>query len=218
LHTHVFPPAIWGLIDEKTPNIFTTLDQVFEDGLKTGRERGFLGYRPVLSTHPFKLAGRYEWVTWGEVDDKRRYIGSALHSLFSKGEVGGGEYDTVGIWSANRPGVFHLDAYTYSRLTSTEWQILDIAMQTHRKVSVSLYDTLGKDSVGEVQTFSFSALINIFRLLSFFQNTCNVDSLNYIMNPVHTRFLALITRTLRWYLRPRNTFPLSSNSPLKSLA
>lgn len=29
-----------------------------------------------------------------------------------------------------------------------EWQIVDIACQTYQKVSVSLYDTLGKDSVG----------------------------------------------------------------------
>jgi long-chain acyl-CoA synthetase len=160
-----FFPAIWGLIDEKTPKSFTTLDQVFEDGLKTGRERGFLGYRPVVSMNPFKLADRYEWITWGEVDDQRRYIGSALHDLFSKGEVGGGDYETVGIWSANRPGVLHLDAHTCSRLTSAEWQILDIAMQNYKKVSVSLYDTLGKDAVGKIQTFGFSALINIFRLL-----------------------------------------------------
>lgn len=31
-----------------------------------------------------------------------------------------------------------------------EWQILDIAMQTYNKVSVSLYDTLGKDAVGKI--------------------------------------------------------------------
>ncbi|EKM82807.1 hypothetical protein AGABI1DRAFT_82536 [Agaricus bisporus var. burnettii JB137-S8] len=123
--------ALWGFIDENTPNHFVTLDQIFEGGLKTGREREFLGYRPILSMNPLKFADQYEWLTWGDVDNKRRYVGSALHSLFSKGEVGGGEHETVGIWSANRP----------------EWQILDIAMQNYKKVSVSLYDTLGKDAV-----------------------------------------------------------------------
>jgi len=123
--------ALWGLLDENTPNRLMTLDEVFADGLKVGRERQFLGYRPVISTNPPKFADRYEWLTWGEVDNRRQYIGSALHSLFQKGEVGGGEYETVGIWSANRP----------------EWQILDIAMQTYNKVSVSLYDTLGNDAV-----------------------------------------------------------------------
>lgn len=32
----------------------------------------------------------------------------------------------------------------------SEWQIIDIALQSYDKVSVSLYDTLGKDSVGMV--------------------------------------------------------------------
>lgn len=100
-----FPPGIWGLLDENTPNCLLTLDQIFEDGLKVGRERQFLGYRPIISTNPLKFADRYEWLTWGEVDNKRRYIGSALQSLFQKREVGGGEYETVGIWSANRPGM-----------------------------------------------------------------------------------------------------------------
>ncbi|KAF7768255.1 hypothetical protein Agabi119p4_7498 [Agaricus bisporus var. burnettii] len=123
--------AIWGLIDENTPNTFLTLDQIFEDGLKVGREREFLGHRSIISTNPLKFADCYEWITYGEVDEKRRYIGSAMHSLFSKDEVGGGEYQTVGIWSANRP----------------EWQIIDIATQSYEKVSVSLYETLGKDVV-----------------------------------------------------------------------
>ncbi|XP_006462792.1 hypothetical protein AGABI2DRAFT_186655 [Agaricus bisporus var. bisporus H97] len=123
--------AIWGLIDENTPNTFLTLDQIFEDGLKVGREREFLGHRSIISTNPLKFADRYEWITYGEVDKKRRYIGSAMHSLFSQDEVGGGEYQTVGIWSANRP----------------EWQIIDIATQSYEKVSVSLYETLGKDVI-----------------------------------------------------------------------
>lgn len=39
-----------------------------------------------------------------------------------------------------------------------EWQILDIAMQTYDKVSVSLYDTLGKDSVGKPPRLSLLML------------------------------------------------------------
>ena len=30
----------------------------------------------------------------------------------------------------------------------TEWQIIDTALHAYNKVGVSLYDTLGKDSVG----------------------------------------------------------------------
>ena len=35
-------------------------------------------------------------------------------------------------------------------LIMLEWQILDIALQTYCKVSVSLYDTLGADAVGKI--------------------------------------------------------------------
>ena len=31
-----------------------------------------------------------------------------------------------------------------------EWQIIDLALHAYAKVGVSLYDTLGKDSVGKV--------------------------------------------------------------------
>jgi len=77
---------------------------VFESGLKAGRERPFLGHRPIVSEKPLKFADRYEWLTWDEVDCRRKYIGSALHLLFQAGVIGGGEYETVGIWSQNRPG------------------------------------------------------------------------------------------------------------------
>lgn len=30
----------------------------------------------------------------------------------------------------------------------TEWQVVDLALHAYKKVGVSLYDTLGKDSVG----------------------------------------------------------------------
>ncbi|KAF9567606.1 acetyl-CoA synthetase-like protein [Agrocybe pediades] len=123
--------GIWGLIDENTPGILNTLDAIFLDGIKIGRDRPFLGRRNVISTNPLKFAPTYSWLTYGEVDTKRRYIGSALHSLFEKGILGGGEFNTVGIWSQNCP----------------EWQIVDLALQSYQKVSVSLYDTLGKDSV-----------------------------------------------------------------------
>ncbi|KDR81465.1 hypothetical protein GALMADRAFT_239413 [Galerina marginata CBS 339.88] len=123
--------GIWGLIDENTPNTLTTLDQIWADGMKAGKNRHFLGHRQIVSTKPLKFSPSYTWLTYGEVDTRRRYIGSALHSLFQSGKLGGGEFDTVGIWAPNSP----------------EWQIVDIALQSYQKVSVSLYDTLGKDSV-----------------------------------------------------------------------
>ncbi|RDB21311.1 Long chain acyl-CoA synthetase 7, peroxisomal [Hypsizygus marmoreus] len=121
----------WGLLDVNTPGALKTLNEIFETGLSGGKDRPFLGARPVISTNPLKFANHYVWETYGDVDLRRRNVGSALVSLFAKGELGGGDYETVGVWSANRP----------------EWQIIDIALQTYNKVSVSLYDTLGKDSV-----------------------------------------------------------------------
>ncbi|PFH50070.1 hypothetical protein AMATHDRAFT_61830 [Amanita thiersii Skay4041] len=123
--------AIFGLLTLHTPNSLKTLDQVFQSGLKTGSNRPFLGHRPVVSKNPLKFANKYVWETYGQVDARRRHVGSALYAMFKSGQVGGGEYETVGIWSQNRP----------------EWQIIDIALQSYQKVSVSLYDTLGRDSV-----------------------------------------------------------------------
>ena len=64
-----------------------------------------LGHRPRISTSPLKFANYYVWQTYGEVDLRRRWIGSALVKLFSSGELGGGEFPTVGVWSQNRPGM-----------------------------------------------------------------------------------------------------------------
>ncbi|KAI9064324.1 acetyl-CoA synthetase-like protein [Trametes sanguinea] len=113
-----------------TPNTFTNLIQIFDEGKRRAQGRLFLGHRPVVSTQPLKYADYYEWQTWPEVDARRRAIGSALHSLFQSGVLGGGDLPTVGIWSKNSP----------------TWQIIDLALHAYGKVGVSLYDTLGKDS------------------------------------------------------------------------
>lgn len=101
--------AIWGLVDENTPNALTTLDQIFSEGMKAGKNRQFLGYRAQISANPLKFAHSYTWYTYGDIDVKRRHIGSAVHTLFQQGVVGGGEFPTVGIFSANRPGKAFLD-------------------------------------------------------------------------------------------------------------
>lgn len=99
--------AIFGLLTEETPNSLLTVDEIFLTGLKVGRNRAILGHRQILSRNPLRFATEYTWQTYGEVDERRRRIGSALHALFTRGEVGGGDYDTVGIWSQNRPGKLH---------------------------------------------------------------------------------------------------------------
>ena len=126
----------------------TTLDQLFNDSLQTRLDSPCLGRRLVISTNPLKFAPSYTWLTYGDVDLKRRYIGSALHSLFQQGVIGGGQLQTVGIWAPNCPGMSQSRNRRSYFQTTIEWQIVDIACQTYQKVSVSLYDTLGKDSVG----------------------------------------------------------------------
>ncbi|KAJ7605183.1 hypothetical protein FB45DRAFT_1069562 [Roridomyces roridus] len=122
--------GIWGSMDISTLPL-KTLPDVFANGLSGGPNRQYLGYRPVVSTEPLVFAPRYKWYTYGEVDARRRRLGSAIEHLFRTGAVGGGDMETVGIWSTNRP----------------EWQMVDMALHAYKKVGVSLYDTLGKDAV-----------------------------------------------------------------------
>ncbi|KAG8901575.1 hypothetical protein FRB99_005208 [Tulasnella sp. 403] len=109
----------------------TVLPELFEAGLSHGADKPFLGHRPVLSSNPLTLANEFTWITYGQVDTRRRHVGSAIELKYREGRYANSEFETVGIWSGNRP----------------EWQIVDLACQAYRKVSVSLYDTLGPDVV-----------------------------------------------------------------------
>ncbi|TFY82291.1 hypothetical protein EWM64_g1722 [Hericium alpestre] len=125
----------FGLFEVDVPGgLLKTLPEIFETGLARSRDYNLLGHRPLVSTNPLKFGDHFVWQTWAEVDARRRHIGSAIHHLFSAGQLGGGEYPTVGIWSQNRP----------------EWQLVDFALHAYGKVGVSLYDTLGKDSVAHI--------------------------------------------------------------------
>ncbi|KAJ7445716.1 hypothetical protein B0H11DRAFT_1746452 [Mycena galericulata] len=132
--------GLWGLL-EPTKYSIQTLPDIFISGLSKGKDKRFLGYRPLISKQPLKFAPHYEWYTYGQVDVRRRQLGSAIHHLFKTGAVGGGELETI----------------------------VDIALQSYKKVGVSLYDTLGKDSVGEINhahlTIIFSTVEHIPNLL-----------------------------------------------------
>lgn len=98
--------AAFGYVDLDTPGVLTTLTEVFDSGYAVSKNSAFLGQRPVISKNPLKYAHHYVWHTYTEVEEKRRLIGSAIHTLFENGTVGGGELPTVGLWSSNRPGIF----------------------------------------------------------------------------------------------------------------
>ncbi|KAF8558453.1 long-chain-fatty-acid-CoA ligase [Imleria badia] len=122
--------ALFGFIDANAPGIPKTLPEIFDNGYQRNPDAKLLGHRPVISTQPLKF-GPYVWQTYKQVDVRRRKIGSALHELFKSGVLKAEAMETVGIWSQNRP----------------EWQIVEFALHAYDKVGVSLYDTLGVDSV-----------------------------------------------------------------------
>ncbi|KAJ7074261.1 long-chain-fatty-acid-CoA ligase [Mycena amicta] len=151
--------GMWGLLEPAKYSI-QTLPDIFTSGLARGPDRPFLGHRPVVSKEPLKFASQYQWQTYGQVDVRRRNIGSALVHLFKNGTLGGGELDSVGLWSINRP----------------EWQIIDIALHSYKKVGVTLYDTLGKDSVEYIINHSqltvvFATLEHVSHLLKLASKT-----------------------------------------------
>src|SRR5271154_623930 len=84
-----------------TPNALKTLTQIFDNGLAISRSSRFLGHRPKVSKNPDQFAPYYLWETYEQIDVRRRAVGSALTALFKNGEIGGGDLQTVGIWSKN---------------------------------------------------------------------------------------------------------------------
>ncbi|KAH9890055.1 acetyl-CoA synthetase-like protein [Cubamyces lactineus] len=132
--TPIYRHSQFDLVTLETPGVFTNLLEVYDEGYRRSKNRAFLGHRPVLSKKPLQYANYHVWQSWSEVDARRRALGSAVYKMFQAGELGGGDLDTVGIWSKNCPN----------------WLIVDLAMQAYGKVVVPLYDTLGADSVEHV--------------------------------------------------------------------
>ena len=172
--------------------------------MRIGKDAPFLGEREIISRNPLKYAPVYTWITYGQADTRRRHIGSALHSLFQKVELGAGEYPTVGIWSQNRPGMhvlFMLSPNTDS--SDSEWQLIDIAVASYQMVSVSLYDTLSDDSVGEWKTEYFQC-----KNLTCYQNICKIISMfNRQVDTQTVKNAALTMRISLWCSLPLTTFP-----------
>ncbi|KAG8905292.1 hypothetical protein FRB99_000265 [Tulasnella sp. 403] len=151
-HTAHYRNSKWT--DLKGDYAPTTLPKLFESGLAQARDLPFLGHRQVTSTEPLTFANEYTWQTYGQVDKRRRAVGSAIDALFKSGKLPAGpDFEGVGIWALNRP----------------EWQIVDLACHAYKKVSVALYDSLGPQSVEYV--------INHSELPIVFCSSKNIESL-----------------------------------------
>ncbi|XP_072165185.1 long-chain-fatty-acid--CoA ligase 5-like [Diadema setosum] len=97
----------------------TTVYEAFKRGQRVSNDGPFLGAR----TGP---NGRYEWMSFSEVDERCRLFGSGLIAM---GEKPGGS-TCIGIFSQNRP----------------EWTISDLTCVQYSMVSVPLYNSLGWES------------------------------------------------------------------------
>lgn len=135
--------SAFPLLTLESPGAVQNLVDLFESGLKLNPNANMLGHRPVVSKNPLTYADHFVWQSYGTIAVRRKAIGSALHKLFSEGVVGGGQLKTVGIWSKNVPN----------------WQVIDLAVQAYHLVSVSLYDTLGKDAVEYIINHAETSII-----------------------------------------------------------
>ncbi|ORY97924.1 hypothetical protein BCR43DRAFT_457153 [Syncephalastrum racemosum] len=112
-----------------SPKVKTMYD-LFNHGLKTSRDRPCLGHRPINPKTGER--GPYVWQTFRQVSHRITNFGSGLmnminHTLNEPRTKG----MPIGIWANNRP----------------EWTIADLACAAYGQYAVSLYDTLGADTV-----------------------------------------------------------------------
>ncbi|NXH55944.1 ACSL5 ligase, partial [Rhabdornis inornatus] len=96
-----------------------TLYEVFQRGVSISGNSDCLGYR--------KPKQPYQWLTYKQVSDRTKYLGSGL---LQKGCKPSSD-QFIGIFAQNRP----------------EWIISEYACYTYSMVAVPLYDTLGPEAI-----------------------------------------------------------------------
>eukprot|EP00996_Jenningsia_fusiforme_P002106 NODE_294_length_2501_cov_132.613377_g271_i0.p1 GENE.NODE_294_length_2501_cov_132.613377_g271_i0~~NODE_294_length_2501_cov_132.613377_g271_i0.p1 ORF type:complete len:681 (-),score=130.41 NODE_294_length_2501_cov_132.613377_g271_i0:368-2410(-) len=118
------------LADQPSPGVATLYD-TFQSGLRVSPNGPCLGQRSV---GPDGVPGPYKWVTYAEVWERVKRLGSGIQALdlAPRTEVEKmGSFRVLGVYSKNRP----------------EWVITEQACNAHGIVLVPLYDTLGPDTV-----------------------------------------------------------------------
>ncbi|PHH73016.1 hypothetical protein CDD80_4093 [Ophiocordyceps camponoti-rufipedis] len=115
------------LVTSLDPSIRSVHDG-FELSVRQGPNKPCLGTRKWLPESR-TWAGRYEWMTYGTVGQRRTDFGAGIVEVVQRTGYRQEKYG-VGIWSLNRP----------------EWHITDLALASQSLFSVSLYETLGPDT------------------------------------------------------------------------
>lgn len=113
------------------PYGITDLHQNFLQAVAKGRERPFLGHRPITD----KVAGPFQWETYGEVCNRVKNLGSGLVHRGKKPD------SMIGLFSINNPQWGNIKL-AYLILVIAEHACYMMGLTT-----VPLYDTLGHEAV-----------------------------------------------------------------------
>jgi long-chain acyl-CoA synthetase len=121
-----------GLVDNFRG--FTSLKDILEINVKSSPTKKFLGTRAkVVGDNGAITYGDYQWKTYQEIYDSARAVASYLmkHDLCPKVTNDEGAFRFVGLYSKNRE----------------EWVVTDFASMISGITTVTLYDTLGTESI-----------------------------------------------------------------------
>ena len=112
-----------------------TLQQMFLQNFKTAPKRDYLGYVDEIKNEKGEVTSRnYKWLTNREVEERSRWLGSAIISLGlapEKSQYKDFKLKFVGVQGKN----------------CLEWFLLDIANVCYGLTTMPLYDTLGEEAV-----------------------------------------------------------------------
>ncbi|GJJ09183.1 hypothetical protein Clacol_003405 [Clathrus columnatus] len=121
-----------------------------------------LGHRLLLSLNPLSYAPEYVWMSYEDVDRRRRELGSALVWFFKRLESDGtkmGRDDIVIVGDVKDELGLEIDTVCIWANGSAEWQLVDLACQAYNKVVTALYDSSNNSTVEYVLNHAESNII-----------------------------------------------------------
>ncbi|KAJ2003077.1 medium-chain fatty acid-CoA ligase faa2 [Coemansia thaxteri] len=101
-----------------------------------GKDSAFIGHRPIAADG---TPGPYEWLTYGEVNEKASAVGSGFAKL------GVAPKSCFGIFASN----------------CVEWTVVEQASYVYDQITVPMYDTLGIDAIKHMATETEMSLIAV---------------------------------------------------------